>query len=146
MTLLKLSKVGQPGLHRGAPYTPSPAWAKTPVEAAHPAWYSCIKSECAMHRVDMLCTVTESRGRPGMPDAYAGSESCNPECLTLPSMYPHAWVRAWHCASRDECDTVTPTVLPSLLVLYCKISRRKTVIYIPIITPDRGGWGPLRSS
>lgn len=38
-------------------------------------------------------------------------------------MYPHACVRAWHCASRDEWGTVTPTVLPSLLVLYCKMSR-----------------------
>lgn len=44
----------------------------------------------------------------------------------LPSEYPHAWVRARHCASRDAWDTVTPTVLPSLLVLYWKISRKKT--------------------
>lgn len=52
-------------------------------------------------------------------------QNCVPECRALPSVYPHTWVRAWHCASRDEWGTVTPTVLPSLLVLYCKIARKR---------------------
>lgn len=79
-------------------------------------------------------------------DTYARSKSCNPEPMALPSVYPHAWVRAWHCASRDEWDTVTPTVLPSLLVLYCKISRKKNNnVYLCSYT-RQGGWGLLSGS
>lgn len=40
------------------------------------------------------------------------------EVYSIPSVYPHAWVRAWQCVSSAILVTVTPSTLPSLHVLY----------------------------
>lgn len=48
------------------------------------------------------------------------------EVYSIPSVYPHAWVRAWQCVSSAILVTVTPSTLPSLHVLYYRESNRES--------------------
>lgn len=54
---------------------------------------------------------------------------------SLPSVYPHAWVRAWQCVSSAILVTVTPSTLPSLHVLYYKEISRGSQCAIVVLFP-----------